>query len=183
MYTKLSVTKIIARSCSLLRITIVVFAHNNNNKTFREVLEMFLFLVKNLFRHAIQVEPIISAYANAVKIFHRRLVLETKMIWTFLITISNAYYLVQNKMQSNEFVFFFFKIVTSKLKHAFLVYLLLYEALIIRTFKVFGKTLLWFSSGSTQHIPSHFTLSTRHLVLKCIAVYFRGRNTLCSNSM
>lgn len=79
MYTKLSVTKIIARSCSLLQITIVVFAHNNN-KTFREVLEMFLFLVKNLFRHAIQVEPIISAYANAVKIFHRRLVLETKMI-------------------------------------------------------------------------------------------------------
>lgn len=69
MYTKLSVTKIIARSCSLLRITIVVFAHNNNNKTFREVLEMFLFLVKNLFRHAIQVEPIISAYANAVKFF------------------------------------------------------------------------------------------------------------------
>ena len=58
MYTKLSVTKIIARSCSLLQITIVVFAHNNNinnnnNKTFREVLEMFLFLVKNLFRHAI----------------------------------------------------------------------------------------------------------------------------------
>ena len=53
MYTKLSVTKIIARSCSLLQITIVVFARNNNNKTFREVLEMFLFLVKNLFRHAI----------------------------------------------------------------------------------------------------------------------------------
>lgn len=65
---------------------------------------------------------------------------------------------------------FFFKIDTSKLKHAFLVYLLVYEALIIRTFKVFGKTLLWFSSGSTQHIPSHFTVSTRHLVLKCIAV-------------
>ena len=52
MYTKLSVTKIIARSCSLLQITIVVFAHNNIKK-FREVLEMFLFLVKNLFRHAI----------------------------------------------------------------------------------------------------------------------------------
>lgn len=128
-------------------------------------------------------EPIITAYANAVKIFHGRLVLETKMIWIFLITISIAYYVVQNKMQSNEFIFLFSLNFMSKLKHAFLVYLLVYEALIIRTFKVFGKTLLRFSSDSTQHILSHFTLSTRHLVLKCIAVYFRGRNTLCSNSM